>query len=244
MLSNATRSLLYRCLHRAQRVWPVHCVYCGAAPVAEPRARRCCAGCEADLPQLPRSRCSVCAVALPSGTTCASCLERPPCYDSVSAACAYAFPIDALIRSYKYGGNLTLVPVLGAVLLSAAPSSVDAIVPMPLSDARLRERGFNQAHELARYAARRIGVPVLAHACRRVVDTAPQAALPWAERARNVRGAFVCDASLKGMSVALVDDVMTTGATLNELARNVKRAGAATVCAWVVARTPDDRVNI
>lgn len=244
MLSNATRSLFDRCLHHAQRAWPVHCVFCGAARVVEPRAQRCCAGCRAELPQLPHSRCSVCAVALPSGTTCASCLDRPPCYDSVSAAYAYAFPIDALIRSYKYGRNLTLVPVLGAALLSAAPSSVDAIVPMPLSDARLRERGFNQAHELARYAGRRIGVPVLAHACRRVVDTAPQAALPWAERARNVRGAFVCDAAFHGMGVALVDDVMTTGATLNELARNVKRAGAARICAWVVARTPDDRINL
>lgn len=244
MVSNTTLSLLYRCLNNAQRAWPVHCVYCGAAPVIEPRALRCCAGCEADLPRLPRLRCGVCAVALPSGTTCASCLGHPPCYDSVSAAYAYAFPIDALIRSYKYGRNLTLVPVLGAALLAAAPAPVDAIVPMPLSDMRLRERGFNQAHELACYAGRRMGVPVLARACRRIVDTAPQAALPWAARARNVRGAFVCDASFGGMSVALVDDVMTTGATLNELARNVKRAGAAKVCAWVVARTPDDRVNI
>ena len=244
MLSNATRSLLHRCLHHVQRAWPVHCVFCGAAAVVEPRGWRSCADCLADLPQLPRSRCSVCAVALPSGTICAACLDRPPRYDSVSAACAYAFPIDALIRSYKYGRNLTLAPALGAALLSAAPSSVDAIVPMPLSDARLRERGFNQAHELARYAGRRIGVPVLAHACRRVTDTAPQATLPWAERARNVRGAFVCDASFEGMSVALVDDVMTTGATLNELARVVKRAGAARVCAWVVARTADDRVPL
>lgn len=243
MLSNATRAFLYRCLRHAQRGWPVHCVLCGASPVVDRTSRRYCARCEADLPRLPVSRCGVCAVALPSGATCASCLARPPCYDSVSAAYAYAFPVDALIQSYKYGRNLTLVPVLGAALLAAAPVNIDAIVPMPLSKTRLRERGFNQAQELARYAGRRLGVPVLPYACRRVVDTAPQVALPWAERARNVRGAFVCDAGFDGMTVALVDDVMTTGATLNELARNVKRAGAVNVCAWVVARTPEDSLT-
>lgn len=243
MLSNATGSFLYRCLSHAQRGWPVHCILCSATPVLDRVSKRYCAGCEADLPRLPLSRCSVCAVALESGVTCAACLTRPPCYDSVSAAYAYAFPVDALIQSYKYGRNLTLVPVLGAALLAAAPAQIDAIVPMPLSNRRLRERGFNQAQELARYAGRRMGVPVLPHACRRVVDTAPQVALPWAERARNVQGAFVCDASFEGMTVALVDDVMTTGATLDELARNVKRAGAVNVCAWVVARTPNDSVK-
>jgi ComF family protein len=108
---------------------------------------------------------------------------------------------------------------------------------MPLASARLRSRGFNQAHELARLAGRRLGVPVLAHACRKVTDTAPQAALPWNERASNVRGAFVCDANLTGMKVAIVDDVMTTGATLGELSKNLKRAGAVHVSCWVVART-------
>lgn len=243
MLSNATRSFLYRCLHHVQRGWPVHCVLCGASPVVDRISRRYCASCEADLPRLPHSRCSVCAMALGSGTTCASCLDRPPCYDSVSAAYAYAFPVDALVQSYKYGRNLTLVPVLGAALLAVAPVKIDAIVPMPLAKERLRQRGFNQAQELARYAGRRLGVSVLPHACRRVIDTAPQVALPWAERARNVRGAFVSDASFEGMTVALVDDVMTTGATLNELARNVKRAGALRVCAWVVARTPDHSIR-
>jgi predicted amidophosphoribosyltransferase len=108
---------------------------------------------------------------------------------------------------------------------------------MPLAAGRLRERGFNQAQELARLAGRRLGVRVFAHACRKVADTAPQAALPWKERARNVRGAFVCDADLTGLSVAVVDDVITTGATLNELARNLKRAGAVQVSGWAVART-------
>ena len=111
------------------------------------------------------------------------------------------------------------------------------LIPMPLSAARLRERGFNQAHELARYVGRALGLPVLAHAVRKLTDTPPQAALPWKERARNVRAAFVCDANLTGMHVAVIDDVMTTGATLNELARKLKRAGALSVSGWVIART-------
>ena len=113
----------------------------------------------------------------------------------------------------------------------------DVIIPLPLSPQRLRSRGFNQALEIARLLGKSTGVPVAAHACRRVRDTTPQAALPWKERARNIRGAFVCDADLTGLRVAIVDDVMTTGATLNEIARNVRKAGAAQVYGWVAART-------
>ena len=237
MLSNAHESFFDRCLRVVQRGCPSHCVLCGARNVAGRAADRYCAACDTALPQLPSRHCRVCAIALESGGTCGACLHRPPRYDSASAAYAYAFPIDALIRAYKYGGDLTLAPALGAALADATVGDVDAIVPMPLSDARLRERGFNQAHELARHAGRRLALPVLPHACRRVVDTAPQASLPWAERSRNVRGVFVCDADLAGKHMAIVDDVMTTGATLNELARTLKRAGAAYVSAWVVART-------
>ena len=168
---------------------------------------------------------------------CGSCLEHPPRYDCASAPYAYAFPIDALILAFKYGGTLSIAPLLASRLGSAADVAVDAIIPMPLASGRLRERGFNQAQELARLAGRRLGLPVLARACRKVADTRPQAALPWNERASNVRGAFVCDADLTGMKVAIVDDVMTTGATLDELSKNLKRAGAVHVSCWVVART-------
>jgi len=142
-----------------------------------------------------------------------------------------------LIQSYKYGGDLTLAPILAAMIEPVRDGCVDVLVATPLSPARLRERGFNQAHELARHLARRCRVPVLPNAVRRVTDTAPQAALPRKERAQNVRGAFVCDADLTGLHVGVVDDVMTTGATLNELAKNLKYAGAARVSGCVVART-------
>jgi ComF family protein len=186
---------------------------------------------------VPAARCAICALPLASGDICGGCLEHRPHYDRVTAACSYAFPVDALVQAYKYGGNLTLAPLLAAQLSAQIVEAVDAIVPMPLSPSRLRERGFNQAFELARHLGRVRGVPVLPAACRKVTDTQPQAALPFSERARNVRGAFVCDADLKGRRIAVVDEVMTTGATLNELARNLKRAGAVQVSGWIVART-------
>jgi predicted amidophosphoribosyltransferase len=108
---------------------------------------------------------------------------------------------------------------------------------MPLARGRLAERGFNQSLEIARVVAADTRIALLPDACRKVAETPPQAALPWKERARNVRRAFVCDADLAGRKVAVVDDVLTTGATLNELARVLLRAGATSVRGWVVART-------
>ena len=196
-----------------------------------------CAPCGRSLPRLPPDRCEVCALPLTSGVRCGACLRSAPHYDRASAPYAYAFPADALIRAYKYGGRLALAPVFAHALACAVRPDVDVIVPMPLGPARLTERGFNQACEIARHAGRALGLPVEAHACRKVSDTPPQAALPWKERAKNVRGAFVCDANFTGSRVAIVDDVMTTGATVNELAQRIRRAGAACVSVWVVART-------
>jgi ComF family protein len=115
---------------------------------------------------------------------------------------------------------------------------VDLIVPLPLHPARLAGRGFNQAAEIARALSRATGVTMDAQIARRVRNTAPQTALPWRERAANMRHAFACGRDLAGLRVAVVDDVMTTGATLQEFARTLKRCGAARVENWVVARTP------
>ena len=172
-----------------------------------------------------------------SGSVCGACLDHPPRFDRVTAVFAYSFPVDALIHAFKYGGSLAVASVLGQALGQAvAGERVDVIVPMPLSDERLRSRGFNQAHEIARRVGNLTGIPVASRICRKVLETQPQAALPWKDRAKNVRGAFVCDADLSGQKVAVIDDVMTTGATLNELARNLRRAGAAEVSGWIVAR--------
>jgi ComF family protein len=176
-------------------------------------------------------------VPLASGEVCGACLAHPPRFHGVEAAFAYDFPLDALVQACKYGRRLALAGLLGGELARVLTRRVDAIVPMPLARGRLAERGFNQALEIARPVARALRIPLLREACRKVADTPPQAALPWDERARNVRRAFVCDADVRGLRVAVVDDVLTTGATLNELARVLRRAGATEVIGWVVART-------
>lgn len=232
-LSISPGGIFDRCFVRVQRALPANCVLCGAASLFQ-----ClCRACDEALPRLPPSQCRSCALPLASGQICGTCLSAPPAYDGVTAAFVYDFPVDALIQKFKYGPDLTLAPVLGRLPGNTPCGEIDAVLAMPLGAARLRDRGFNQAQELARVAARIRGVPLLARACRKVSDTPPQAGLPWKERAANVRGSFVCDADLRGQRVAIVDDVMTTGATVGELARVLKRAGALSVHVWVLART-------
>jgi ComF family protein len=231
-LSNRAAAILNQCF-KLVRAAPVSCVLCGALTEGE----RVCGGCDSELPRLPRMRCGICALPLPSGGTCGACLHRKPHYDAVTAAYAYAYPVDALIQAYKYGARLSIAPVLAQALAREASPGIDALVPMPLAPARLRSRGFNQAHELARSIGRALRAPVLSGGCRKVTDTPPQAELPWSARAANVRGAFVCDVDMTGKRLAIIDDVMTTGSTIDELARVLKRAGAAHVSGWVVART-------
>jgi len=230
-VSNFSARLLNDCFNIAR--WPQACQLCGA----EGKKGMLCGPCLEDLPWLPARRCAQCAVPLASGGICGACLDRPPRFDRVEAVFAYGFPVDGLVQACKYGGRLALAGLLGGQLARAVTGGVDAIVPMPLAARRLAERGFNQALEIARPVARATRVPLLRNACRKVADTPPQAALPWDERARNVRRAFVCDADFRGMRVAVVDDVLTTGATLNKLARVLRKAGAVEVVGWVVART-------
>jgi len=199
-----------------------------------------CAACDADLPRLDGLRCPRCALASPGGATCGRCLAQPPAYDATVAALAYAFPADVLVQALKFRSELSLAPLLAAMLAARLPADArpDYVLPMPLAAARLRARGFNQSLEVARALVRGTALRLAPRLAERARDTPPQFGLPLEARAKNVRGAFRCDASLEGAEVAVVDDVMTTGATLEELAATLKRAGAARVVNWVVARTP------
>ena len=192
-----------------------------------------CARCDADLPRLQGERCPRCALASPASAVCGRCLARPPAFDATVAALGYVFPADVLVQALKFRSELALAPLFGKLLAERATERVDLIIPVPLFPRRLKERGFNQALEIARHVGGRIDP----HICERIVDTAPQFDLPIDERERNVRGAFQCG-NVLGKRIAVVDDVMTTGSTLNEIARTLKRAGAERVVNWVVARTP------
>jgi len=195
-----------------------------------------CESCDADLPRVSASLCPRCALDSPAGALCGRCLSSPPHYDATVAALAYRFPADALVHALKFRGELALAPFLSSLLKERIGQPVDCIVPVPLSAQRLRERGYNQSVEIARHLGGKLEID----ACRRERDAPPQAGLDREARRRNVRGAFRCRRSFAGERVAVVDDVMTTGATLDELARELKAAGAASVVNWVVCRTPSD----
>jgi ComF family protein len=198
-----------------------------------------CAACDRALPYLGSAHCPVCALPAPGGEVCGHCLGQPPLFTRAVAVFGYTFPLDKLIHAMKYGEQLALAHAFGKKLVSSIGSDnqPDCIIPMPLHPAKLRARGFNQSLLLAAVVARELNLELLPHACRRVRDTPPQSGLPWKERKSNVRGAFECDTDLSDKRVALVDDVLTTGASLDALAEAVLKQGASEVSAWVVART-------
>ncbi|OGS93752.1 MAG: phosphoribosyltransferase [Gallionellales bacterium GWA2_59_43] len=211
------------------------CVLCGRMS----RDGQWCAACDRTLPHLAETHCPACALPTPAGELCGHCLKRPPLFTHTTAAYAYAYPLDRLIQAMKYRERLALTQAFADKLSQRIARSClpDYVIAMPLHPAKLRERGFNQSLLIAAAIARPLSLELLPHACRRVRDTPPQSALPWKERKKNVRDAFCCDMDLSGKHVALVDDVLTTGASLNALAAAVQKRGAAEVSAWVVART-------
>ena len=210
-----------------------------------------CPACTKDLPVLPDIRCERCALPLPVGQPvgappCPDCHRHPPRFNSATAAWVYAFPVDTLIRDFKYGHHLYLgrffADHLALALAQAWRTSQqprpDLIIPMPLHPNRLRSRGFNQAAEIARHLARCLKIPCAYNALIRMHDTPPQAGLPREARWHNLLGAFACPTRLDGHRVLLVDDVLTTGASLSACAEMLREAGATHVEVAVVARTP------
>jgi ComF family protein len=184
---------------------------------------------------------------VPAGQpVCGACLVAPPPQHAAVAAVDYVHPWDTLIAEFKFHAAIDLAPVLagqlGAAIERQAAPRPDLIVPAPLGPARLRERGFNQAWELARVLARRFGMRTDPHLLRRLVDTPHQAGLPRAQREANVRGTYGIDVrrrdALAQRHVAIVDDVFTTGASAAEMVRTLRAGGASQVSVWVVARTP------
>jgi ComF family protein len=213
---------------------PQRCLFCGTP---DPR-EGICGGCREELPGSEAVRCPTCGNLSPLGEICGECLARPPRFSRLSVAASYRFPVDAAIQRLKYGADLTAARPLAALLAERVDREPrpDFLLAMPMAPQRLRERGFNQADELARAVSERLSLKLASRLCRRTRHTAPQAVLPWAERRRNIRKAFACDADLSGSRVAVVDDVLTTGATLDELAGVLLGCGATQVWGWVVAR--------
>jgi ComF family protein len=224
---------------------PPHCLLCGL----ESEAGRLCAPCRADLPR-SRHHCRQCGLPLRTfedddiALSCGACLRSPPRWRQAVAALDYRFPVDRLVCRFKFRRDLACGAVLKEELLAAvlqrAGPLPELIVPVPLHRWRQAGRAFNQSELLARYLGRSLGLPVASGLLLRARRTRAQSGLDAADRRRNVRGAFRCPparaALLQGRTLALVDDVLTTGTTLAECCRTLQRAGAGGISVWVAAR--------
>jgi ComF family protein len=221
--------------------------------ILSPRCRLClapgetglelCRPCRGELPRLLHG-CQRCGLPLPDGARtvlCAACLRAPPALDGCFALFGYQPPIDQWIHSLKFGRDLAAARLLGELLLAELAAGglptvgAPVLLPVPLHTRRLRQRGYNQSLEIARPLIRN-GLRLSGCRCQRNRHTAAQSSLPARHRQRNIRGAFSVRGRLEDPHILLIDDVMTTGATLNELARTLKAAGATRVDACVIAR--------
>jgi len=215
---------------------PSRCILCGDAS----GPRRLCPACQPALPR-PEQPCRQCALPVMHSTSrlCAACISHPPSWDRAVAALVYAYPVNHFVQQFKFSRDLACGQLLAdelsrAVVQSAAPWP-DLLLPVPLHAARRFTRGFNQAEFLARQVAARTGIKVRPGCLCRRKRTKAQSGLDRQARRQNVRGAFACG-SLTGLRIALVDDVLTTGTTLDACARIARKAGAVHVSVWVAAR--------
>ncbi|MGZ8243872.1 ComF family protein [Methylomagnum sp.] len=219
-------------------LYPPTCLLCG-----DPgdRGRDLCKPCADSLPRI-MTACPRCAVPLASieSQLCGPCQTRPPVFDAAHAPLHYEEPVRHLVVSLKFGARYPSARLLGALLADSLASRAnlpEVIIPVPLHPSRYRKRGFNQSTEIARVVSRRLAIPLDLHACRRVRATTAQSRLTARERRRNVRRAFACPSALPYRHVAIIDDVLTTGMTANEVARTLRRAGVEKIEVWACART-------
>ncbi|MGY2291815.1 double zinc ribbon domain-containing protein [Pseudomonas sp. SDO528_S397] len=211
-------------------------------------AHSACNVCETELPWL-MDACQTCALPLPmAGLTCGQCQKRPPAFKQVVAPWTYSFPVDSLISRFKHQARWPLGHLLAQLLghylqhryENAELSRPDCLLPVPMARKRLRQRGYNQAAMLARWLSASLQIPYDEHLLLRPHETLAQQALGAQGRRRNLLGAFALadHACVKGRHLALVDDVLTTGATAHSLARLLMAAGARQVDVYCLARTP------
>lgn len=217
------------------------CVLCDA-PSRSNADISLCGDCLDTLPWYTSARCPQCALPNASGALCGICLQHTPSFDRTLTIFRYAYPLDRLLHQFKYHQQLACGALLANALLMRLPSlplgvQPDVLVAMPMHINRIKERGFNHALELAKALHHQWGIPLMIEGCSRVVDTPTQAGMDMKTRTRNLRGAFKSSHSWQGKHVMVVDDVMTTGASMHAVAKVLKQTGAGQVTALVLART-------
>lgn len=231
MLSNLIASIIDKCPLIEQP-----CLLCGLGH----HPGRLCPGCDAALPRLDTSLlCPTCAGYADEHGFCARCDREGPLLDALHVPFAFDYPLDAVIRTMKYRKHPEYGPLLGALLAANTPQAgpdIDLVIPVPLSKERLAQRGFNQSDALARAIAGTMPQRFSPDSCVRKRNTPSQSRLSAARRARNLDNAFCVETSVDGLSVAIVDDVLTTGTTLSTLAFQLRKQGVKRVSGWVLTR--------
>jgi ComF family protein len=221
--------------------FPPRCTLCGAPGMTR---RDLCEACHQSLP-INDLACTRCAIPLPPGSTgmCGQCIQKPPPYERCVAAWRYEPPLDYFVQRLKFNRDLVFARLMAGLfaeylekIYEKQKDKPDVIIPVPLHARRLRERGFNQSVEIAKVVARQLGIPVDMRACTRIKMTQPQAELPAGQRKQNVKGAFAFDPAASYERIAVLDDVMTTGHTINELTKTIQKVGKQSVDVWICAR--------
>ncbi len=235
------------------KLYATTCILCNCVEVNE---MALCDACRQELPWLTCA-CLSCALPLSSPDTevipgrqfCGACLQNPLPFSQCHCMFTYDYPVDRLIQQLKFQQKPGYGKILGKLMATLIQQHYqntqfpDAIVPVPLHKTRLRERGYNQAYEIASSCATQLGIPLLIKNCRRIKATPHQSGLNASTRRKNLRAAFkILPSNSTGLtqnprSIALVDDVMTTGATLAELSTAFQKSGTKEIHAWCVART-------
>ncbi|HHL45198.1 MAG TPA: ComF family protein [Gammaproteobacteria bacterium] len=218
-------------------LFPSRCVLCGDSGTQN---LDLCRGCLAELPRNNYS-CHTCALPLSADSgewQCGACQKKTPAYDRCHAPLHYRYPVDHLLTQLKFHQKLVHARLLGTLMARwlTQPVLPELLVPVPLHSSRLRERGYNQALELARPIAKQLRLPIDSRICHRTNATAAQSGLNLEQRRTNMRNAFVVTGNLQAKHIAIIDDVVTTGHTVNEMARVLRRAGAERIDIWACAR--------
>jgi len=223
-------------------IYPTGCLLCGTTGSQD---MDICTPCLNDLP-LNVNHCRICALPLPYNHAdrpiCGKCLKQHPRFDRCHAPFSYSYPISGLISDFKFNGKLHIGILLAKLFINLIETTdlelPERIIPVPLHPTRLQERGFNQAMELAKPIANHFDIPLDIQSCRRTRATQTQSSLDKKIRMKNMRGAFEVVKQIECEHLVLIDDVVTTGSTTNELAKVIKSTGVKKVDVWALARTP------
>jgi ComF family protein len=234
MAMDALSKLAHQITRLYSNLLPIPCLLCGAVC----KTHAICTDCIDDFPKLGNC-CPRCATPLSLTTTCGNCLTHPPEQNISMSLFAYKNPIDRLIADFKYHDKLYLTEVFADLMVEQLKNKPlpKLLIPIPLHRRRLRQRGYNQALELAKILSRKLNIPISKNSLIRSRDTAPQASLPYDQRKRNMRRAFKLNDDVLSNHIALIDDVLTTGHTVNAAAKLFRQEGVTTIELWTIART-------